>query len=251
MPVPKRIIVTGAARGIGLAIAGHLLKSGCQVLLIDRNTERLASAVAALEAAHHGRVFSHCMDLSDSRAILEGLSVHPWCEEGLDGLVNNAAVELLERFEEFSMKQMDATWKVNMLAPMLVTRVCLQALAKSKGSVVNISSVASRRPHPYYSIYAASKAFLEAFTRQLATEVGPKGIRVNVVSPGGIQTELMDEICAARGFSPEKIKEYTNRIPMEQRWASPEEIAEVVAFALFGPRYLHGEILHVDGAVYI
>src|SRR5258708_38815193 len=117
MPIPKRVIVTGAARGIGHAIASHLLQTGCQVLVVDCNIERLATSIAELERGYPGRVASHCMDLADADAILQDFSNHPWCREGLDGLVNNAAVALHGPFAEFSLEQIEQTWRINMRAP--------------------------------------------------------------------------------------------------------------------------------------
>jgi meso-butanediol dehydrogenase / (S,S)-butanediol dehydrogenase / diacetyl reductase len=250
MPIPRRIIVTGAARGIGRAIAGRLLKSGCQVLFIDRDGERLAACAAEFERAYPGQVSSHGMDLAVADAVLKDFANHPWCQEGLDGLVNNAAVEVLKPLAEFSLEEIEQTWRVNMRAPLLMTKVCLPALTRNKGAIVNLSSCAVRRPAPRYALYASSKAFLDCYTRHVASELGPCGVRINNISPGGIQTELMDETIVALGISPENIKATTDLIPLEQRWGRPEEVAECVAFALFGPRYLHGETICLDGAIY-
>ncbi|MCU0771603.1 MAG: SDR family oxidoreductase [Verrucomicrobia bacterium] len=250
MPVPQRIIVTGAARGIGRAIAGHLLESGCQVLLIDRNEERLAATTSGFEREYPGRVESQVMDLSDAEAILKGFAKHPWLCEGLDGLVNNAAVALHKSLADISPEEIEQTWRVNMRAPMLMTKVCLSALERNRGAVVNISSVAAHRPHPTYAFYASSKAFLDCFTRHVATETGPRGVRINNVSPGGIETELLAEVTDTLGKTPEHVRAVAASIPLEQRWGKPEEVAECVAFALFGPRYLHGETIRVDGGIY-
>lgn len=249
MSLPRKILITGAARGIGGATARHLLELGCEVLLVDRDAARLQTTCSELEDAHAGRVFSHVLDLADSQAV-SSLGDHPWLADGLDGLVNNAAVEFLEPFEKFTPNQLETTWRVNMLAPVLLMQACLPSLAKRRGSIVNISSVATRRPWPKYSLYAASKAFLDCFARHVATEVGARGVRVNTLSPGGVQTEMMDEINARQGISEETIRGFTAKIPAEARWARPEEIAESVAFLLFGPRYLHGENLCIDGCVY-
>jgi len=250
MSIRKRIIVTGAARGIGRAIASLLLKSGCQVLFIDRDEERLAACVAGFERAYPGQVSSHGMDLADADAILGDFINHPWCREGLDGLVNNAAVAVHKPLAEFSLEEIEQTWRVNMRAPLLMTKVCLPALTRNKGAIVNLSSCAVRRPAPAYALYAPSKAFLDCYTRHAASELGPCGVRINNVSPGGIQTELMDETIVALELSPESLKAATDLIPIEQRWGRPEEVAECVAFALFGPRYLHGETICMDGAIY-
>ncbi len=250
MSVPKRIIVTGAARGIGRAIAAHLLSSGCRVLLIDRNEERLTATTSDLNREYPGRAESLAMDLSDAGAILEEFSKHPWLREGLDGLVNNAAVAHHKALADISPEEIEQTWRVNMRAPMLMTKVCLPALERNRGAVVNISSVAAQRPHPTYAFYASSKAFLDCFTRHVATETGPLGVRINNVSPGGIETELLAEVSSSLGETPEHVRAVTALIPIEQRWGKPEEVAECVAFALFGPRYLHGVTIRVDGGIY-
>jgi 3alpha(or 20beta)-hydroxysteroid dehydrogenase len=190
----------------------------------------------------------HALDLGNSQQVSEWLANPRWKTEGLDGLVNNAASEILSEVGQYSLADMEKMFRVNVMAPILFIQALLPALARAKGSIVNIGSVSDFKPEPRYAFYGGTKAFMSAFTTHAAKELGFKGVRINTVSPGGIQTPLMDEV-AKKYFKPEEIAATLKNIPMEQRWGRVEEVAEAIWFALFGPRYLHGADLRIDGAI--
>lgn len=247
----RTVVITGGSKGIGFSTALRCLQEGCRVVILARNAERLKQARDEL-LEQSGRsdefILTRSVDLADTSLFRRTISSLPWLGDGIDGLVNNAAVETLSRIEDFREEDMELTWRVNMLAPVVAIQECLPALEKRQGAVVNVSSVADIKYAELYSIYAGSKSFLNTFSRHVAKEIGFQGVRINVVSPGGVDTPLMEEI-ESKHFTPDHVRATLRRIPIEQRWGQPSEIANVIWFALFGPRYLHGADLRIDGGM--
>jgi NAD(P)-dependent dehydrogenase (short-subunit alcohol dehydrogenase family) len=246
----KTILITGGSKGIGFAVAARVLREGHRVILLARNASCLEEARTKLMAAGASTAQIHlaAVDVGDIAALKACVEKLPWLNEGLDGLVNNAAAEILHRVDDFPLEDIDRLYRVNCLVPIVLIQLCLTALKKVHGSIVNIGSISDNRVAPLYSVYGSTKAFLNAFTKHAATELGLHGVRINLVSPGGIDTPLMDAI-AAKHFSPEEIRKVCSTIPMEQRWGRPDEVADTVWFALFGPRYLHGADIRLHGGL--
>jgi 3-oxoacyl-[acyl-carrier protein] reductase len=245
----RTVLISGGSRGIGLGIAQRALARGMRIILLAQNEAELTAAARDLVA----RGFStetieiQTLDLADSDEIVRRVPTFPFLQSGLFGLINNAAVEILKPFTEFTRDDLERTWRINMLAPILMTQACYPFLKMATGSVVNISSTADRAYCRLYSAYGASKAFLNSLSRHAAREFGFDGVRVNVVSPGGVDTPLMREVLDSGVFDRAEVEKEMQQIPIEQRWARIDEIAETVLFALEGPRYLHGADLRVHG----
>jgi len=246
----KTILITGGSNGIGYAVADKALREGCRVILLAREPRGLAAARETLigSGAPAERISTAAVDIGDTGALRRCVAELPWVGDGLDGLVNNAAVETLHLVEDFPEKAIERIFRVNCLAPIVLIQLCLPALKRCGGSIVNVSSVADQRRGARYSVYAASKGFLNVFSKQAAVELGYQGVRINLVSPGGVDTPLMAEV-TAQYFKPGDTARVHASIPMEQRWARAEEIADTIWFALSGPRYLHGADLRIDGAM--
>jgi len=250
MSLMKRtVLISGASRGIGLGIAHLALKRGMRVILLAQREDELKSASQKLiaESFSAADIEIQVLDVADSDAIVRRVAKFTSLQSGLFGLVNNAAIEILKPFNEFTREDLDLTWRVNMLAPILMMKACYPFLKMSKGSVVNISSTADRAYCRLYSVYGASKAFLNSLSAHAAREFGFDGVRINVISPGGVDTPLMREVLESGVFDPEETRKEMQQIPIEQRWATIEEIAEAAIFALEGPAYLHGADLRVHG----
>lgn len=246
----KTILITGGSKGIGFAVAARVLREGHRVILLARDARGLDEATTKLIAGGTSatKIHTAAVDVGNIAALKDCVAGLPWLVEGLDGLVNNAAAEILHRVEDFPLADMELLFRVNCLAPIVLIQLCLPTLKQARGSVVNIGSVSDVQPAPLYSVYGGTKAFLNAFTKHAAKELGFEGVRINTVSPGGTDTPLMEAI-AAKHFSKDEIEKVCSTIPMEQRWGSPDEIADAVWFALFGPRYLHGADLRIDGGI--
>ena len=245
----QTVLVTGGASGIGYACASLLLQKGFRVILLDRDADLLGRSQDQLsgEAPNSGNVEALCLDLSDVAAITAVIPTLQFLQDGLAGLVSNAAVEILKPAIEFTREELDLTWTVNVLAPITLIQKCYPYLKQQRGCIVHIGSTADSRTDARYSIYGGSKAFMTSFVRHAAQEFGFDGVRINTVSPGATETPLLRRMIREGQWTSAHINAFQESIPMEQRFASAKEIAEVVYFALTGPRYLHGEDLRVDG----
>ncbi|MGO5251365.1 SDR family NAD(P)-dependent oxidoreductase [Atopobiaceae bacterium LCP21S3_F11] len=191
--VGELALVTGAGTGIGKAIAVRLAQLGCDVVLVGRTVSKLKATAAEVRAT--GReAFPMACDLTDADAI-ERLVADVEREHGrLDVLVNNAGVLVSKRLEDTTTDELDAILKTNVRAPYILCREALRLLRKSKAAeIVNICSVVAHTGYPLQSAYAASKHALLGMSESLSREVYEEGIRVHVISPGGVLTEMIGE----------------------------------------------------------
>ena len=239
----KTVVITGAAQGLGLAVAALLAGRGHRLVLLDlQPLDRALERLRAAGAEAHG----FCGDVSAEPFILEVAGRIQAAFGAADGLVNNAGVSLIVPAEHTSAEQWQRVMNVNLLGPFLLCRhLGAQMLARGAGSIVNVASVAGLAAVSHRSAYNASKHGLIGLTRTLAAEWGGRGVRVNAVCPGWIKTE-MDE--ADQGSGAYRDSDIVNRVPMA-RFARAEDVAEAVAFLLDAERaaFVNGVTLPVDG----
>jgi 2-dehydro-3-deoxy-L-rhamnonate dehydrogenase (NAD+) len=218
----RTAIVTGGARGIGLAIVQRLLASGATVTLWDLDGAVLDQAAAALKG---GRVHTATVDVTDDAAIARAVTAALRDLGKIDILVNNAGVTggnapLWELAPEVWRRVIE----VNLVAPYLVCRAVVPAMfAAGYGRIVNIASIAGKEGNPNASHYSASKAGLIALTKSLAKELAARGVLVNAVTPAAAKTELFAQM------KQEHIDYMLSKIPMS-RFVEVEEIAALVAW---------------------
>jgi len=232
----KVAVVTGAARGIGHATAKSLADAGAKVVICDLREEDLAGVqLDALKIA---------ADVTDSEAAdgLIAATLEKWGR--LDIVVNNAGItrdNLLLRMKD---PEWEAVLEVNLSGVFKVTRAAVRPMLKQRsGSIINISSVVGIMGNPGQANYAASKAGVIGFTKAVAREVAPRGIRVNAIAPGFIQTQMTDVL------SDEAKAKLASQIPMGSL-GSPEDVAQAVLFlASDQSRYITGQVLAVDGGM--
>lgn len=231
----RRVLVTGAGKGIGRATAVMLARAGAQVVALSRSAEDLAALAAEIDCA------TLALDLADAGATRTAVeSALP-----LDAAVNCAGLALLESFVDTSVEAFDRTLAVNTRAPMIVAQVVARDLLRRAvpGAIVNVSSIAAQVGTPDHTAYCASKAALDAITRVMARELGPHGIRVNSVNP----VITLTPMAALAWSDPAKAARVKERIPL-QRFASADEVASVIVFLLGdGAAMVHGTCINVDG----
>jgi 3-oxoacyl-[acyl-carrier protein] reductase len=238
-------LVTGASRGIGRAIALALAREGARVVGTATSAEGAANITTMLaqeKLAGRGAV----LDAGDAASI-EALVAELEAGEGLPTiLVNNAAITrdmLLLRMKNEDWDQVIAT---NLTAVFRISKACLRRMLKDKrGRIINVTSIVGVTGNPGQTNYAAAKAGLLGFTKSLAREVGSRGITVNAVAPGFVDTDM------TRGLTAEQRGTLQAQIPLG-RLGAPEDIAAAVVF-LASPQaaYITGETLHVNGGMYM
>jgi len=236
-------LVTGASRGIGAAIARALDAAGARVVLAARDADALGSV--ANELRHDPVVLA--ADLGDADAVVDLADRALSATSGrLDILVNNAAHARRVSLADTDAALIDTMLAVNVRAPLLLVRQLVDAIADGgAGSIVNLTSISGIVGTPNRAAYGASKAALDSITRSLAIDLGPRGVRVNAVAPGVVDTDLW----AKNKQIPEAVASTTALTPL-RRWATPEDIADVVAWlASDASRFVTGETVHADGGM--
>ena len=237
----KVALVTGAARGIGLAVAKRFLADGWRVALLDILGDLLEKSVMAV--AEPDATLALTCDVSDVNAVASAFAEIERRFGRLDALINNAGVAVFAPLMETS----DADWSrvldVNLTGPFLCTKAAVPLMRQhGGGAIVNITSISGLRASTLRSAYGTSKAGLAHLTKQLAVELAELGIRVNGVAPGPVDTAMAKAV-----HSAEIRADYHDAIPLN-RYGLEEELAEAVYF-LCSDRasYITGQILAVDG----
>ena len=239
--VDKVAVVTGAARGIGLAITRRLLASGYAVSLWDVDGETLGATAASIEA--RDRILPITCDVSQPADVATATAEVEQRWGRLDVLVNNAGIAIFKPVLETTFDDWTRVLATNLNGPFLCTQACAPVMLRSGGgSVVNIASISGVRASTLRVAYGTSKAALMHLTKQHAVELGARGIRVNCVAPGPVDTAM-----ALLVHSADIRTSYSDAIPLE-RYGTPEEIAEAVVFLCSdAASYINGQTLAVDG----
>lgn len=239
----RRILVTGAARGLGLAFVQAIAAAGATVAMADILQEELASAVARLQQAGM-KVQGFALDLADPASVRIAAAAATQWLGGLDGLVNNAAITNSggKSSEQLELEMWDRVMDVNVRGTWLMTNACLPALrASGRGAVVNLSSDTPLWGAPNLLAYVASKSAVIGMTRSLARELGADNITVNAVAPGLTLVEATQYVPQARH------QHYLDGRAI-QRDQLPEDVCGAVLFALSDlARFFTGQVMAVNG----
>lgn len=237
----KTALVTGGSRGIGKVIAKTLRQAGADVMISGSNESTLREA--ALEIGASFATADLRKEEGAQKLVTAALEKFP---EGVDILVNNAGFSQDGLFIRQSSAQLESVMQVNFTSAVTISRGLLQTMMKKRhGRIINITSVVAHMGNSGQTAYVSSKAALTGFTKALAKEVARRGITVNAVAPGFIQTDMTAEL-------PEKVaQEYLSAIPGGQ-FGSAQNIADSVRFlASNEATYITGTTLHVNGGLYL
>ncbi len=231
----RRILVTGAGKGIGRAAARWLAARGAAVVALSRTAADLTSLAAEIPAE------THAVDLADRPATEAAVRA----ALPLDGLVNNAGIVRLAPFLETPLAVVDEVMAVNFTASFQVAQCVARSWVQAghKGTIVNVSSLASFWGTPEHAAYGASKAAIDHLTMTMANELGPYGIRTNAVAPVITLTPMAE----AAWSDPAKSSGMLSRIPL-RRFVQPEEVAAAIGFLLSdAASMINGITLRIDG----
>ncbi|MFF0527594.1 SDR family oxidoreductase [Nocardia amikacinitolerans] len=251
----KVVVVSGVGPGLGRAIAVQAAKAGADLVLASRTESRLTEV--AKEIAEIGRrAVVVPTDINDEAAVTNLVETATSAFGRVDTLVNNAfAIPPLADLAEVDLDQVRAGFETNVLAALRLTRMFVPALTETKGSVVMINSAVLRHSRRTFGPYKMAKSSLLALAQSLATELGPKGIRVNSVAPGYIWADNLkwyfNYLAQQRGITPEEVYAETASTIDLRKLPEPDEIADaVVFFASPLARAITGACLDVNGGEY-
>lgn len=243
----KIILITGASRGIGNAIARELARQGCHLVFnyrtSDQDAQKLAKELKDLGAS---KVSGLKFDVKDHLKAQETINLFVKDNGPISGLVNNAGIskdQLILRVKEVDV---DEILGVNLKAPILLSAILSRHFLKAENvSVVNISSIVGLMGNPAQTLYSASKAGLLGLTKSMAKELASKNIRCNAICPGFIETDMTHTL--DKGV----VENYLNSIPLG-RMGTATEVASLTCFLLSkASSYITGEVIKIDGGLYI
>jgi NAD(P)-dependent dehydrogenase (short-subunit alcohol dehydrogenase family) len=237
----RRVLVTGAASGIGLAIARLFRLEGARVAMLDRDGARLN------EAPVEGAVPFVC-DVADERQVRGAVAGAASALGGLDGVVNSAGIDLMRPFEEMTPAEWARVLAVDLTGPMLVCHAALPAMKQAgRGTILNIASGAALRPLEQRTAYCAAKAGLVMFGKTLAVDLARYNIRVNAICPGIIDTPLFRASWAGAADPEAELAQILDRYVIK-RPGQPEEIAQAALYLTSDESsFVTGAALAVDG----
>lgn len=239
--IDKVAVVTGAARGIGLAVARAFLAQGWRVALVDIDGATLTDTCDRLAQPAH--VLALECDVAEPAQVEAAVSTTVARFGRIDALVNNAGIAVFKPLLEHSYAEWSRVLAVNLGGPFICTQACAPVMMRTGGgSVVNIGSISGLRASMLRVAYGTSKAGVMHLTRQQAAELAKEGIRVNAVAPGPVDTAMAQQV-----HTPDIRKDYHDAIPLD-RYGTEDEIAQAVWFLCSdAASYITGQTLAVDG----
>ncbi len=254
MKLDKKIaIVTGAASGIGLAIAKRYVAEGAIVAIADLKEDAAQAAAAELTKMGPGKAIGIAMDVTNEAQVNEGVAKVVQQFGGVDILVSNAGIQIVHRIEDFPFAEWKKLISIHLDGAFLTAKACLPHMYKKKsGSIIFMGSVHSKEASPLKSAYVAAKHGILGLARTLAKEGGPFGVRSNVICPGFVRTPLVEkqipEQARDLGISEDEVvKKVMLGNTVDQQFTTVEDVAEVaLTLAAFETNALTGQSIVVS-----
>jgi NAD(P)-dependent dehydrogenase (short-subunit alcohol dehydrogenase family) len=245
--LPRRVLITGASRGIGHAIARALLADGVRLALVGRDRRRLESVVAGSRPSQHAIIE---LDLEHAPDLEQGVAIAAAALGGLDAFVSCAGIVEYAALGTVARGSLARQLTVNLIAPfMLAQRAAIELERAGGGCLLFIASTLGLKPAPSTSAYAASKAGLISMTQSFALELAPRGIRVNAIAPGVVDTDMVRvSRTEPHEVGIEAQLEALRRLHPLGRLGEPDDIAESALY-LLGARYVTGAVVNIDGGL--
>ncbi|MDX7760403.1 SDR family NAD(P)-dependent oxidoreductase [Aeromonas caviae] len=242
----KRVVITGAGRGIGLAIARQFAAQGAELWLNGRDEQAITRMTEALCVEFGVPCMSLCFDVADPQAVKQAFQQLFGQTRQLDVLVNNAGVLDDALLGMVQQQQIERTFATNSYSTLYCSQYAARLMQRSGGgSIINMASIIGRVGNAGQAVYAGSKAAVIGITQSLAKELAASQIRVNAIAPGFIDTDM------ARSLPPAKFDERVASIAMG-RIGTPDEVASVALFLASDlSRYVTGQVIGVDGGMLI
>ena len=238
----RTVLITGAAKGTGAAIASKFAEKGYNIILHHNSTDISPTLERIKKTGCCVKSFKADLSYEKSIKELAEFSISEFC--GLDVLVNNAGCMLYELFTDTNRDKWQRIFDINVTAPAMLSRYVLpHMISEKRGSIVNITSMWGETGASMEVAYSSAKAALIGFTKALAKEAAPSGIRVNAVSPGAVKTDMLKHL------SQDEISMLEKSIPVGYT-ASPDMIASAVLFAAENS-YITGQVIGVNGGALI
>ncbi len=237
----RRVLVTGAASGIGLAVSRLFTREGARVAMLDRDEARLTTAGV------DGATTLVC-DVTDERAVRRSVADAAAALGGVDGVVNCAGIDLMRAFEEMTTEEWSRVLAIDLTGPMLVCHAAVPFMKRAaRGTIVNIASGAGLRPLEHRTAYCTAKAGLIMFGKTLAIDLAASGIRVNAICPGIIDTPMFRGSWEGAADPQAELAKILDRYVIK-RTGQPEEIAYAALYLTSDESsFVTGTALAVDG----
>ena len=250
----RTALVTGAASGIGLAIARALAEQGVRVCLADKQADGLEQTAASIGPNARAAV----IDVADVGALDEVVADVTRRVGQLDILVNAAGFCQWEAWDNVTPENFDRIVAVNCRGLLFLTQAVAREMVRNgkRGSIINVTSIAARRGDPTNVVYSMSKAAVVSLTQSAASAYGGKGIRVNAIAPGYTQTPMLDKLFAHHGARlnqdrSEQEKAAQLRVPLGRIGSAEDQVGAVLFLASDDSSYITGQVLNVDGGIYM
>jgi NAD(P)-dependent dehydrogenase (short-subunit alcohol dehydrogenase family) len=248
LPIPElaeqAVLITGAGRGLGRAIAVRLAQHGAAVGLIDIDAAAVKEAAAQIRAAG-GRASAYAADVADRAALLDAAGQFAREHGGLDAVINNAMLLRYEPIAAITEAVADQMLGIGIKGAIWGSQALLAHMkANRPAAIINMGSPVAERGYPNTALYSAVKGALTTLTKTLAAELGPRGIRVNALAPGSVPTP------GAMGLNdPAEYERRARTIPL-RRLGHEDDVAAAAVFLLSpAAAFINGEILHIDGGI--